>query len=175
MLSLKLSPMPPALKKLAPATAAVFMALLLINLMLSNEQAPQGIVSFQLAGTAEQSLRILAAWGEEGRFWAALSLWLDFLFLALYTATLVVFTSYLLSDRPGVRERKLGGWVKTLFIAAGLADAAENTFLLYNMSNATDGLSLAATAMALMKFTGLLLGGAGLVVIRAERRRPLHS
>ncbi len=175
MLSLKLPSPPPALKKLAPATALVFLALLLINLMLSNDQAPQGIVSFQLAGTAEHSLQILAAWGEQGRFWAALSLWLDFLFLALYTATLVVLTNYFLSDRPGIRERKIGRWVKTLFIAAGLADAAENVLLLANLTNPTDTLSLWATAMSLMKFTGLLLGGVGLVVIRAERRRPLHS
>lgn len=165
---------PLALKTLAPATAVAFLLLLLINLTLANDQAPQGIVSLQLAGTAEHSLQILAAWGEDGRFWARLSLWLDFLFLALYTATLVMFTSFLLSDRPGIRERKIGGWVKTLFVTAGLADAGENALLLYNMSAPTDSLSLAATAMALMKFTGLVLGGAGLVVIRAERRRPLH-
>ncbi|MDX1635087.1 MAG: hypothetical protein R3280_10640 [Marinobacter sp.] len=175
MPSLKLPPPPPALKRLALVTAVVFVVLLLINLVLTKDQAPQGIISFQLAGTAEHSLQILAAWGEDGRFWAALSLWMDYLFLVLYTATLVVFTSYLLSDRPGIRERKIGGWVKALFVAAGLADAGENTFLLYNMGNPTDGLSMAATVMALMKFTGLLLGGAGLVVIRAERRRPLHT
>lgn len=175
MLSLKLPSPPPALKKLAPATAVVFLVLLLINLGLSNDQAPQGIVSFQLAGTAEHSLQILRAWGAEGQFWATVSLCLDFLFLALYTATLLVLTGYLLNDRPGIRERKIGGWVKTLFVTAGLADAGENIILLYNMSNPTDSLSLAATLMALVKFTGLLLGGVGLVVIRAERRRPLHS
>lgn len=175
MLSLKLPPPPPALKKLAPATAVVFLVLFLINLMLTNDQAPQGMISFQLAGTAEHSLQIMKAWGEEGQLWAVVSLWLDFLFLILYTATLVVLTGYFLSDRPGIRERKVGGWVKTLFVAAGVADAGENALLLSNLNNPTDTLSLAATAMALMKFTGLLLGAAGLVLIRAERRRPLHS
>ena len=45
--------------------------------------------------------------------------------------------------------------------------------LLNNFNPPTDLVSLAATVCALIKFTGLTLGLAGLVVIRAARRHPL--
>ncbi|MEC7433796.1 MAG: hypothetical protein VYC10_10805, partial [Pseudomonadota bacterium] len=67
-------------------------------------------------------------------------------------------------------------WVRTLFVIAGISDVAENIVLLNNFNPPSDSLSLTATILALVKFTGLILGMAGLVVIRASRRRPLtHS
>ncbi len=41
------------------------------------------------------------------------------------------------------------------------------------MDPPTDMVSLSATLCALVKFTGLMLGCAGLVIIRAARRHPL--
>ena len=41
------------------------------------------------------------------------------------------------------------------------------------MDPPTDVVSLSATVCALIKFTGLMLGVAGLVIIRAARRHPL--
>ena len=67
-------------------------------------------------------------------------------------------------------------WVRALFVIAGISDVAENIVLLNNFNPPSDSLSLTATILALVKFTGLILGMAGLVVIRASRRRPLtHS
>ena len=51
---------------------------------------------------------------------------------------------------------------------------AENLVLLNNVNPATDALSLAAAILALLKYTGLILGVAGLVIIRAARRHPLQ-
>jgi len=66
--------------------------------------------------------------------------------------------------------------VRALFVIAGISDVAENIVLLNNFNPPSDSLSLTATILALVKFTGLILGMAGLVVIRASRRRPLtHS
>jgi hypothetical protein len=63
--------------------------------------------------------------------------------------------------------------VRALFIIAGLSDVIENIVLLNNFSPATDSLSLAAAILALLKYTGFVLGVAGLVIIRAARRHPL--
>jgi len=59
-------------------------------------------------------------------------------------------------------------------VLAALADVAENLVLLNNVNPATDALSLAAAILALLKYTGLILGVAGLVIIRAARRHPLQ-
>jgi len=154
-------------------TGLMLVALLIINQPLQTGSAPQGIVSYQLAATADHSLAILRSWRGETMFWAHLSLWLDFLFVPAYVLTLLMVTNQLMRDRPGVREKNVARWVRALFVTAGIGDLMENILLLNNLNPPTDGLSLSATLFALVKFTGLLLGAAGLVIIRAARRHPL--
>lgn len=154
-------------------TAVLLLILVLVNQPLRTGSAPQGIVSFQMAATADQSMAIIRSWREGGLLWAQVSLWLDFLFVPAYLFTLILLTNHLTRDRPGVRERNVARWVKALFVAAGTGDLAENILLLNNMDPPTDVVSLSATVCALIKFTGLMLGAAGLVIIRAARRHPL--
>ena len=63
--------------------------------------------------------------------------------------------------------------MKSLFVFAGLCDISENVLLLISLEGPSDALSLWATVFALGKFTGLVLGVAGLVILRAARRHPL--
>lgn len=170
-----LPPPPAPLKMGALATLVMFLILAGINQPLMTPFAPKGIVSLQMAADAKHTLSILASWGEHGLLWAQASLWLDFLFVAAFVATLFMLTNYLLEDRPGVRERKVGHWVKAAFIGSGLSDITENALLLNNLSAPTDTLSMTASVFALLKFTLLILGAAGLLIIRTERRHPLHS
>jgi predicted CDP-diglyceride synthetase/phosphatidate cytidylyltransferase len=118
---------------------------------------------------------MLRSWHGEGMAWAKASLWLDLLFIPAYLFLLIQLTRRLTKDRPGVRERTGARWVFALFLAAGLSDTAENILLLNNLDAPTDIISLSATVVALAKFTGLILGAAGLVIIRAARRHPLAN
>lgn len=154
-------------------TGLMLVILLIINQPLQTGSAPQGIVSYQLAATADHSMAILRSWRGDAMVWAHLSLWLDFLFVPVYVLTLIMVTNQLMRDRPGVRERNVARWVRALFVAAGTSDIVENILLLSNLNPPTDSLSLSATICALIKFTGLMLGLAGLVIIRAARRHPL--
>ncbi|MEX2474753.1 hypothetical protein [Marinobacter sp.] len=154
-------------------TSLLLVALLIINQPLQTGSAPQGIVSYQLAATADHSLAILRSWRGDAMVWAHASLWLDFLLVPAYVFTLLLVTNHLMRDRPGVRERNVARWVKALFVGAGIGDLLENILLLNNLNPPTDSLSLSATLCALTKFTGLMLGAAGLVIIRAARRHPL--
>ncbi len=157
-------------------------ALLLLTLQLGLNQplqtavAPQGMLNFQLATTAESAIPIVESWLRPGQGWAIVSLWSGFVFAIAYTSLLLMVASQLLKDRPGIRERKTGRLVRALFLTAGLAHVAENLVLLNNLDSPTDRLSLTATLLALFNYTALLLGIAGLIVIRAARRHPLqHS
>jgi hypothetical protein len=169
----RLPALPKSLKAYLTATLVLLAALVMINQPLKTGAAHQGIVSYQLAGSAEQALAIVQSWGDEGLQWAKISLWVDFLFIPLYCLTLILLTRQCTLDRPGVRERTTARWIRTLFIAAGVADVTENVLLLNNLEAPTDAISIAATISALAKFTALTLGIAGLVIIRAARRHPL--
>ena len=151
----------------------LFLVLVVINNLLHTAAAPQGMISFQLAGSAEQAHSIIRSWSDGSVGLAYTALWLDFAFIVTYLATLLQLTRHFTRDRPGIRERRLARGVRVVFVLAALADVAENLVLLNNFNPATDGLSLAAAILALLKYTGLILGVAGLVVIRAERRHPL--
>lgn len=151
----------------------LFIALLLINEPLQTNQAPKGIVSFQMAGTLEQASEILESWDSNAVSSARASLWVDFAFTGAYVLTLLLLTTHLSRDRPGRRARAVTRWVKGLFITSGTFDLAENVLLLNNLDSPTETMSLAATLCALAKFTGLILGLAGLVILRAARRHQL--
>ncbi|MGO1233656.1 MAG: hypothetical protein ACTMHG_08045 [Marinobacter sp.] len=163
--------------KISMAMAIVLLiAMVAVNQPLQTSAAPQGMISFQLAGSAEQAHAIIRSWRSDTLPLAKLALWLDFLFVITYLAALLQLTRHFTRDRPGVRERMIARGVRALFIIAGLSDVIENIVLLNNFSPATDGLSLAAAILALLKYTGFVLGVAGLVIIRAARRHPLgHS
>lgn len=162
-----------SLKTCLITTGALLGLLLLINQPLTTSAAPQGIISFQLAGSSDQAFAIIEDWGADGSFWARVSLWVDFLFIPAYVLSMILLTRHLTRDRPGVRERMVARWIRALFVAAGLGDMAENILLLNNFDPPTDLVSLSATICALAKFTGLTLGAGGLVIIRAARRHPL--
>lgn len=59
-----------------------------VGLPLETQAAPYGIISYELAGNAPESLSILASWDEGARTHAAFSLGLDYLFLVLYSTTI---------------------------------------------------------------------------------------
>ncbi|MEC7377160.1 MAG: hypothetical protein VX421_06075 [Pseudomonadota bacterium] len=165
--------LPRGLKASLCVCAVLLLALLLINQPLQTASAPQGIVSFQLAGSADHAEAILASWQTDGMGWARISLWVDFLFIPAYMLALIHLTRHFTRDRPGIRERMSARWVRALFTTAGLSDVTENVLLLNNLNPPTDAVTLSATLFALIKFTALTLGIAGLVIIRASRRHPL--
>jgi hypothetical protein len=73
-----------------------FAAAALVVMMVSNltgtpmitEAAPQGIISFELAGSAQEAAKILVSWDLTARLSAAFGLGLDFLFPILYAAAI---------------------------------------------------------------------------------------
>ncbi|NWN92835.1 hypothetical protein HLV39_15185 [Marinobacter adhaerens] len=165
--------LPKSLKACLIVSLVLLAALIMINQPLKTGSAPQGMVSFQLAGSADLARAIIQNWGSSGLQWAKLSLGLGFVFIPVYTLALILLTRYCMRDRPGIRERTTARWVRTLFITAGLVDFTGNILLLNNLSAPTDAVSLAATLSSLIRFTALTLGVAGLVIIRAARRHPL--
>ncbi|MFE8071285.1 hypothetical protein QQM79_09505 [Marinobacteraceae bacterium S3BR75-40.1] len=163
-----------SLKVRGLVTIALLIALILINQPLVTPAAPQGMISLQMAETLARSQPILSEWqGQE--LWAQGLLAFEFVFILSYLSFLLGLDRHLLSERPGVREQKTGKVARRLFIVGAGADALENIGLLWMLSDPLAALPLTITLLALIKFSALALGLAGLVVLRFARGHPLNE
>ncbi len=99
---------------------------------LKTAVAPQGIVSFELAGSYAKARQMVEVWGEHGRILAGLNLGLDYLYMLVYSVGLSL-GSLLAADgfrRYGLRLRVIGGILARLSLLAGGLDAIENYALI---------------------------------------------
>lgn len=169
---------PAALLVLIVLTTALSIWLTVLGAPLATEAAPDGIVSFELARSAEASARVLASWDAPAREAAMLVQGVDFLFLLAYPAFFSL-AAVQLGRRLGVPWQRLGvrlAWA--VWLAAPL-DAIENLALIRQLERgASEGAALFAWACALPKFALVcLLAGfvlAGLLALgwRATRNAP---
>lgn len=167
---------PPQLRVTAALTALLLLVLTIINQPLITDAAPRGIISFELAATAEQAAAMIQSWQPDGVRWARVSLYVDFLFIAAYLLCLLNLTTQWLIDRPGVREQQLGRLAKGLFCTAAVTDLGENVSLLVALEYPQIAFwPMAATVLALIKFSCLLGGVGALIVLRAARGHPLTT
>jgi hypothetical protein len=138
-------------------------ALIPLDERLRTAEAPNGMLSFEFAGSASEVRRILGSWDERARLDAAFSLGLDYLFLVGYSSFLAlgcVMAAERLRARgsPGAGLGGLLAWGQWL---AGLLDATENAALLTALRGAEEDIWPAiASRCAGVKF-GLV--GAGTV------------
>ena len=157
----------------------VGIVLLMLDARMRDAGGP-GIVSFELAGSREDAARMMADWGERGQRAARASLWLDFAYLALYSAFLALAalaTRDLFTSTRMPRLAWLGGFAAAAAAGAGLFDAIEDVNLLIVLDHdGGDRAARAAAICATVKFALLalviayVLSGLGL---RARRRlRP---
>jgi len=128
----------PAGKRLTVLTPLLVLTLLLTVVMsqvgkqLITPAAPNGMISFEFAWSVAGARRIVESWNETARLYAALSLGLDFLYLATYSTTIglacVWATSVLrLRDWPLAWAGIPLAWGQWL---AALLDAVENVALI---------------------------------------------
>ncbi len=131
---------------------------------LQTEAAPQGIVSFELAGSQLKADEIIASWDATAQLYAAFGLGFDFLFMPVY-ATAIALGVLLAAGRHPGRFASVGAWIGWGAFAAALFDSAEN-ICLFNLLLGNSGANYAGMAVfyATVKF-GLILLGIGYALI----------
>ena len=155
---------------------AVWIVLTVANAPLRTGAAPQGIVSFELAATAERADAILASWGPRQREAASFGLGLDFLFLLLYPVA-ISLACRIVAGRIGPRYPRwaLAGQVIALMVPlAVVLDAIENAALWRVLQLGSAGpWPMVAAVCAVPKFGLVLLGlGYALGTWGLARARP---
>jgi hypothetical protein len=166
-----------ALILLAIASFALFAVLAALDMRMRDAGGP-GILGFEFAGDGEGAAEILADWGDDGRDAARASLWIDYPYLLVYGAFLVLAcaaTRDLAAERGWRRMAAFGVAAVPIAAAVPCFDAIEDVGLLLALDghggDAAPGL---AAACASLKFAmlalaiGYLLLGLGL---RLRERR----
>ena len=121
--------------------------------------APSGIVSFELAGSAQNAAAMIASWGLAGVALAQKQTWIDFLYIPAYSLTLALSAG--LAVWVCARRSRALGWIGVALswgaLAAGLFDVVENCAMLLQWSGSpSDPLAALARVCALVKFTLIL-------------------
>jgi hypothetical protein len=174
-----------------PAQARVFIALVAVTLVvmvslqalgapLQTDEAPLGIVSFELAGSLPAAQSMLESWGPIGRVYAGVNLGLDYLFLVAYAGAIGLGCALLARGlSEGAPPLCLAGVILAWgLIVAGLLDAVENYALVRVLLGSQQELwPLVARWCAIPKFlivaAGLLfliLGSLAALVLRSGGR-----
>ena len=139
-------------------TLILFAVFRVLDASLRTPAAPNGIVSYELAGTPAAAQSILASWDARDRLFAAFGLGLDYLFMPAYALALSLGI-LLTAGRHAGAFAKLGAWMGWGALAAALFDAVENfslwQFLLGDFQALWPRL---ASICATVKFALLLLG-----------------
>ena len=144
------------------STLALFIFISVLDQPLKTVAAPNGIVSFELAGGIEQSQKILSSWDHQARLSAIQSLVADYMFLIAYSfffAFLIWSLSKYFIEKRKDSLVKIGiilGWLQ--FVAA-IFDSFENYFLLRIIFGSQNpAYPEYAFYFALLKFLIILLG-----------------
>ena len=141
-------------------TAALSLWLTVLGAPLATDAAPDGIVSFELARTAEASRVILDSWDATAREAAMLVQGVDFLFLLAYPAFFSLAAVQLGRRLGGPWQRLAGPLAWAVWLAAPL-DVVENLALIEQLrSGVSAGAAFIAWACAVPKFAlvGVLAG-----------------
>jgi hypothetical protein len=155
------------------AAIAVFAMLAMLDQQL-KPALPGGIVSLQLAMTAQHSANLVAAMSPDQRLWCAFGLGADSLFMFLYPAA-VVFGVTWAGRALQARRRALAAvapLVAWAMVAGGLAEVVENALLMAALLGHHGGAPIASTA-AVVKFLTLGAGLGYCAVAALVSRRPV--
>jgi hypothetical protein len=161
-------------------TLATMMSMNIIGHPLVNETAPQGIVSFEFAGTLEIAQQMMASWGEKGLISAGLSLGFDYLFLVTY-AICIGLGCVLVARAMQYRVKILlpiGALLAWAQFLAAILDAIENYALIRVLLGSAENIwpalaRLCAGPKFLIVTAGLLYIILGLILIFiVKAKRP---
>lgn len=166
-----------ALILLALISLALLTAMRVLDRPLRTSDAPNGIVSFEFAGTAGQASAIIDGWSTDARVAAGVSLGLDYLFLIAYAATIALACG-MAAEALTARGSRLGPWGLRLSWAQWIAaacDMVENLALILLLRGASaPGLAETAWGCAAVKFSlvgiGLAYAAAGFLLLNTVFR-----
>lgn len=159
-------------------TLVVMQVLSTVDEPLKTDAAPQGIISYELAGSVSCAQKILHSWDASAQAHAGFSLGFDYVYLLAYSTAIGLACVWLADALPGRWRRLalLGSWLAWGQWLAALLDAVENAALLTMLFGSVESpWPQVARWCAVPKFAlvalGLLYVVLGIVLQIASRRQ----
>ena len=128
---------------------------------LNTEEAPYGIISFELAGSVQKTEDILNSWDPAAQLRASFIQGLDFLYLVIYSTTLVLAVLWASETlfKAGWPPASAGIYLAWGMWLAGVLDAVENIALVGMLfGNILSPLPEVAAVCAIIKFALIFIG-----------------
>ncbi len=131
----------------------------ILDVPLKNDIASNGIISFELAGSLQNSIDILNSWDANAKLYAGISLGFDYLFMLMYSLLLYALVKYISSQYTNVSLAKIGKFIAVLMLVSGILDAVENYALIQLYLGDLDKIfSTIAYYSAMFKFAIIIIG-----------------
>jgi hypothetical protein len=124
---------------------------------LRTPEAPAGIVSLELAWTAEKAEAIVTSWDSRAALFAALGLGFDYFFMPAYAIAIALGTLLAAGRHPGPFAR-LGDWMGAAAMTTWFFDAIENAGEIMQLFEAQYGWAPFVSTCATIKFVLILAG-----------------
>lgn len=128
-----------------------------LNRPLMTSVAPSGIISLQLAWTADNAQEMMASWEADARLFAAFGLGFDYLFMPVYAMALALGALLAAGRRPG-SFATLGAWAGWGAFLAAILDGLENLGQFHQLFNGRLELAAIIGVFATIKFSLILAG-----------------
>jgi hypothetical protein len=114
---------------------------------------PANIIQFELAKDIITAQNIINAWGSDGIGQARLSIYLDFVFLILYSWSIYLGCKVSCDFASNEWMKNIGQYLAKIIWFAGSCDFIENTAMLITLNTVNELTVLMAYYFALFKFT----------------------
>ena len=156
----------------------VMLAFQSLDAPLRTAESPAGIVSLELAWSAEKAEAIIASWEARAGLYAAFGLGFDYFFMIAYAVAIALGTLLAAGRHPG-RFARLGAWLGIAAILAAVCDAVENMGMSNQLLQGEYGwapfVSACATAKFILILAGILYGLIGWLWPKAKPRVDDHG
>ena len=126
-------------------------------IILMRPFTPGNIVEFEFAKTMDHAQLIISNWGAEGVAKAQMSIYLDFIFLILYSWTISLGCKVVIASTSFDWLRKMGEYLSMIIWFAGSCDLVENFAMLITLSGMNEFSVAAAYYFAMFKFAIVLV------------------
>jgi len=126
-------------------------------IILMRPFTPTNIVEFEFAKTVDHAQFIISNWGSEGVAKAQLSIYLDFVFLVLYSWAISLGCKVVIGSLHLGWMKKTGEYLSTIIWLAGSCDLVENVAMLITLSDMNESSVTAVYYFAMFKFAIVLV------------------
>jgi len=124
----------------------------LVWIVVTRPFTPSNIVAFEFAKNVDNAKQIIAQWGEAGISKARLSIYLDFVFVFLYSLSISLGSRVAASFSANQNLIQVGSFFSRGIWFAGSCDIMENIAMLFTLSSVNDLTVSMAYYFALIKF-----------------------